>query len=43
MLLHISMFCIAVAWQLESYNNTHRNSKIYMDINWAYVPSFGTW
>ena len=26
------MFCIAVAWQLESYNNTHRNSKIYMDI-----------
>ena len=38
-----SLYYQGVAWQLESYNNAHRNSKIYMDINWVYVPSFGKW
>ncbi|WP_297816473.1 hypothetical protein [uncultured Lactobacillus sp.] len=38
-----SLYYKGLAWQLESYNNSHKHSRIYMDINWAFVPSFGTW
>ncbi|CCI81140.1 hypothetical protein [Lactobacillus hominis] len=38
-----SLYYKGLAMQLQNYNNTHRNKRIYMDINWAYVPSFGTW
>ena len=38
-----TIYYTGLANNLESYNKKHKHSKIYMDINWAFVPSFGTW
>ena len=39
----VSDRCQTWANRLQSYNNSHRKSKIYQDINWALQDSEGVW